>query len=516
MLYGSKEILDGNRVATIVGAADTVVEFVGWVDAVKGQTEGRNWEETYASSMLDHMQNPFYKGFKHSVLAVYHTDEEQREAFWTEWSIQERQSAGLRDRQLDMLHDAKEERRVATESEEDRNKTIEERAGLDVLDPWDRRTDEEKEEDAKIKEQMKKMRESGELSGDSFGGADKQREARPGANNVPGAYGRTQAIDALKSFQDADDTTDYDAMDNDQLKDALSQAGVPDIKGVYDDDAVPQKAKGSGDIFVDDINGSRNEDGSFDIDSITAHKRGGEIDEVEKAAREAAHNANVAEKKKGRGSFSPDDFAAVLRGDGSADSVVHVEGEDRQRRGEGMSRPTLSDHAEAARAEHQAEQAEAAKNRRAQARKEADVKARGERDRGIFRGADLVQDEDPTAFDDLPEEVRELLEKNGLKRDEIAVKDYPYNSELGGRALLPGDTLTPDGMKMVGGHNITVEGSMTMNGPGVFVVSREDSTKDGYGIYARKRLVKVQNEGGLDLEQTETKVDIWMVRIRAN
>lgn len=516
MLYGTKEVLDGNRIATIVGAADTVEEFVAWLDAVKGQEEGRNWEETYASNFLDHMQNQFYKGFKHSVLAVYHTDEEQRQAFWTEWNIHEVQSEPLRDRQADMLHAKHVEIKAATESEEDKAKTIEERTGLDQNDPWDRRSEAEKEEDRKMKERMKEMAKAGELSGDSFGGADAQRASRdrPGANNVPGAYGRTQAIDALKAFDEHD--TDFEGMTNDELKEKLTEAGVPDVQGVYDDDNVPQKAKAdNGNIFVEDIKGSRNEDGSFDIDSIMAHKTGGQVDEVEKAAREAAHQANVDDKKQGRKAFSPEDFAAVLRGDGSADAVTHVEGEDRKRRGEGMSRPTLSDHAEAARAEHQAKQAAEAKSRREQARKEQDVKARGERDRGIFRGADLVEDEDLTPFDELPEEVQKALEEADLKRDEIAVKNYPYNSELGGRALLPGDTLDPNGMRMIGGVNITVEGSMTMNGPGVFVVSREDSTKDGYGVYGRRRTVEVVNEEDQS-SSLETKVDVWMVRIRAN
>jgi hypothetical protein len=462
------------------------------------------------------MQNPFYKGFKHSVLAVYHTDEAQRDAFWAEWNIQEVQSQPLRDRQLDMLHVAQVEHQLATETPEQAAMTIEERTGLDKSDPWDRRSEEEKEEDRKMKEKMKEMAKAGELSGDSFGGADAQRSARerPGANNVPGAYGRTQAIDALKSFDDQD--TDFESMTNDELKEKLTQAGVPDIQGVYNDDNVPQKAKAdNGNVFVEDIRGSHNEDGSFDIDSIMAHKTGGQVDEVEKAARQAAHEANVSEKKQGRKAFSPEDFAAVLRGDGSADAVTHVEGEDRKRRGEGMSRPTLSDHAEAARAEHQAEQAAIAKSKREQARKEQDVKARGERDRGIFRGADLVEDEDLTPFDELPEEVQKALDDAGLKQDEIPVKDYPYNSELAGRALLPGDTLNPDGMRMLGGVNITVEGSMTMNGPGVFIVSREDSTKDGYGVYGRKRHVKVVNEEDQS-ESIEVKADVWMVRIRAN
>lgn len=524
MIYGYKEMIDG-RPATLAVAGDTVEEFVAFIEAVPGQEENRNWEETYASNFLDAMRSDMFKGYKHSVLAIYHTDEAQRDAFWTEWPmLVEVKSAAGRDRHADMLHDAKEAQRKATETEEDRSRTIEERHGLDKSDPWDRRTEEEVAADAEMKKKMKEMRAKGDMSGDSFGGADDQRKSRerPNANNVPGAYGRTQAQEALKEF---DPETDYDSKTNDELAEALKGLGVPDVQGVYDDDAVPQKAKESkGDIFVEDIKGELNEDGSVDITSITnvtAHKVGGEVDEVTKAERIAAHEENVATQKKGRRAFSPEDFAAVLRGDGSADSVTNVKGDDRIRRGEGMARPKLSDAAEEARAAHQEEERGKMKARRQQAEKEQDVKARGERDRGIFKGADLVHDDEPTPFADLPEDLQKLMEENGIKLDEVLVKNYPYNSELAGRAILPFDSLNPQGMRMVGGTNITIEGTMTMSGPGAMVVSREDASKDGYGIYVQRKPVKVVSENKLTdmvspVEDPDApKVDIWLVRIRA-
>lgn len=518
MIYGYKEMLDG-RAATLAVAADSVEEFTAFVEAVTGQEDTRNWNETYASSFLDAMRNEAFKGYKHSVLAIYHDDDAQLDAFWTEWEVlQEVKTMVGRDRQADMLRAAKESQRLATETEEDRSKTIEERFGLDQADPWDRRTEEEVEADKKMKEKMKEMRKAGTMSDDSFGGADAQRASRerPGANNVPGAYGRTQAQEAIKEFEPE---ADVDAMSNDELAEKLKGMGVPDVQGVYNDDEVPQKAKAaSGEIFVEDIKAERNEDGSIDLDSITsvmAHKHGGEVDEVAKAAAEAAHAEKVAEAKGGRKVFSPEDFAAVLRGDGSADSVTHVKGDDRVRR-QAIDRPKLSDHAEAARQEHQENERKEMKRRRQQAEREADVKARGERDRGIFKGADLVHDDDPTPFAELPEDLQKILEEAGLKRDEVLVKNYPYNSELGGRALLPYDSLNPNGMRMVGGTNIHVEGTMTMSGPGAMVVSREDTTKDGYGVYA-KRVIAARPAVSLPTDEPEEdRIDIWLVRIRAN
>lgn len=521
MIYGYKEMLD-NRVATLAVAADTVAEFSAFVDAVKGQEENRNWNETYASNFLDGMRSDTFKGYKHSVLAVYHNDEDQRAAFWAEWPmLTEVQSMAARDRHADMLHEAKVAHKEATETEAEKAMTIEERTGLDKADPWDRRTEEEVEADRKQKEHIKEMQKKGEMSGDSFGGADAQRAGRdrPNANNVPGAYGRTQAQEAIREFEP---DADVEELSNEDLAAKLTSMGVPDIKGVYNDGEVPQKAKESkGEIYIQDINGDRNEDGTLDISSITAHKVGGEVDEITKAERVAAHEENVAQQKQGRRAFSPEDFAAVLRGDGSADAITNVEGDDRQRRGEGKARPKLSDHAEAEIAKHQEEQRTKMKARRQQAEKEADVKARGERDRGIFKGADLVQDDDPTPWADLPEDLQKLLEENNLKQDELPVKNYPYNSELGGRAILPFDSLNPQGMRMVGGTNLTIEGTMSMSGPGAMVVSREDTAKDGYGIYIQRKPVRVASENKLtDMvspaeEPAAPTLDVWLVRIRA-
>jgi len=77
-------------------------------------------------------------------------------------------------------------------------------------------------------------------------------------------------------------------------------------------------------------------------------------------------------------------------------------------------------------------------------------------------------------------------------------------------------------MRMVGGTNLTVEGTMTMSGPGAMIVSREDTSKDGYGIYVQRKPVKAPSENKLtDMVQPSEdpnapKVDIWLVRLRAS
>lgn len=512
-LYGYREMLD-NRVATLVVAADTVGEYVEWCDVVRGQETG-NYNELYTSAFMDQMVNPIYKGYKHPVLAIYHTDEVQRDAFWTEWNIVEVKSLAGRDRHLDMLHVQAEETRLATETPEQAAMTIEERHGLDKYDPWDRRSDEEKEADAEMKKKIEEMRKKGELSGDSFGGADAQRASRdrPSSKDEPGCYNREAALEALKSFLPEGEGDFLDGLSNEELAEELKEAGVPDVKGVFNEGEVPQVTE-NGNLQVTEIKGSKNSDGVFDISDIVAHKSGGEIDEVAKAANEAAHNEQVAEAKKGRKVFSPEDFAAVLRGDGSADAVLHEKGDNRMTRKPAQERPSLSEHAEEERRIFQEEQAREMKRRRTQSEKEADIKAKGERDRGIFRGADLFSDDEPTPFDELPEALRKILEEASLKRDGILVKNYPFNSELGGRAMLPFDGAAT-GIKVIGVENLEVEGTMTMGDSGTMVVKRTDSSREGWGIYGRRRVTGpvLAGDPAGDMP-AETSIDIWLVKVR--
>ena len=507
LLYGYREMLD-NRVATLVVAAENVEYYEDWCSVVKSQENG-NYNEIYTSNFLDSLQNPTYQGYKHPVLAFYHDDETQRYAFCEEWQIQEVKSATGLDRHLDMLHKKKVEIEEATNPEK-KNLTIAEQLGLDIYDPWDRRSEEEKEEDRKMKEKMKQMVKDGQVSDDSFNAGTSRKGPRKN-------FGRTETIAALKNIasstlEEGENMPDFENMSNAELHEELVNCGVlPDIQtgGVFDDDAIPEEnsEKGAdGTVHVTDIRADRNSDGTFEIDSVRAVKVGGEIDTAAKEALQAEREKELAEKKGGKRVFSPDDFAAVLRGDGSADSVTHEKGDDRIRR-EGVARPSLSEAAEEARKEHQEELAREMKRRGEQQRREADLKAKGERDRGIFRGADLIGDDDIT-FDDLPQNLQSELENSGLKKDTYPVKNYPYNSELAGKALLPFDgIMTSNRVQVLGGINIEIEGTISMGEPAVMVVSKAVKTEEAWAVYGRNRKV-VKDE----IETFEP--DVWLVRIR--
>lgn len=380
-VFGLKEHLD-NRVATIVVAADTVEEFNKWFTDVEGQPEGdRLYNEIYTSSVLDALTRDQFKGFKHHVYAFFHDTEEQREEFVAQQKIVEQKTHPARDRQADMLHKHKEKVREETETDEDRNRTIEERLGLDKNDPWDRRSEEEREQDRQLKEEMKRLRQEGTVSSDSFADPEAIREQRIKdrlKDALSGKMSETMARDQLKDLGNgtAAEAQTIDGLDAQGLKDALTAEGVDDVdilsdeayQGVIDAIKPPVQTQDAQDANapvakVTDIKTSVNADGSVNVDSITAVKRGGPVDEGLQAANQKEAEELREAKLGGRRSFSPDDFAKVLAGDGSSDALG-IPSNDPVKR-EGPSRGSLSDHAEAARAAHQETLKEAAEQARA-------------------------------------------------------------------------------------------------------------------------------------------------------
>ena len=363
-VYGLKEYVD-NKVATIVPAATTVDELETWYESVKLlDSETRLFSEIYETNFMDHMTRPEFRDFKRVTYVFFHTDEAQRDEFFEQQNLQDQKSEPARDRQKDMMHAAKEAHREATETEEERNRTIEERLGLDKNDPWDRRSEEEREADKAMKEQMKQLRREGTVSDDSFAGADDIREQRKAdrlKDALAGKMSQTMAREQLKEIIDPSDKTydELDEMTSEQLVGVMAKNDITEVevisdeayKQIREDIMGPEDAAapaGDGQVHITDVSSSRNEDGSFNIEGVRAVKRGGEVDHEAKARAQAAHEAAADALRGDKGYIDPEDFAKALRGDGSGDAVINVEGDDRKRR-EGVSRPTLSDHAEAAR-----------------------------------------------------------------------------------------------------------------------------------------------------------------------
>jgi hypothetical protein len=304
-------------------------------------------------------------------------------------------------------------------------------------------------------------------------------------------------------------------MSNEELARAyngIDELNAP-LRPVFNDDEMPETVD-NGTVHVTGIERTGenilNEDGTINVDAISkisAVKEGGQIDTDLKEAREAEHEAAVAEAKGGRQVFSPEDFGAVLAGDGSADHLRGTmgqtyEGTDRKRRGEGVARPTLSEAATAAQAKHQEETTAREAEAQKVASATAEIRAKQEREAGIFRGAALDSDGDRVQLTELPEELQKELKDAQLDQENYPVKNYPYNSELGGRCLFPFDLKRGDGYRVLGGDNIDIQGSVQMGDSAVTVVAKKDKDLPAVVIYGRPS------------KTAEGQTDLSIVRIR--
>lgn len=446
MLYGHKEMVD-NRVATLVTSGDTIEEYDAFLNVVRGQDPSkRNFNEMYTSKALQHMVEELYKGFKKPIHVFYHNDEAQRDAFVTEWNVKVLENGvQSRDKQEDMVFEKKKrEENIAKHKRDeaeaqaeaagieytgDREKTLAEMFGLETNDPWDRRSEEEREEDREMKKMMQQAKQAGTMSDDSFAAPPQQGQA------------------------------------------------------------APTQTDSNGKLTITDTDGIINADGTLNISNIRAVKTGGPVDENLKKAREEAFDKNREEKLAGRKTFSPEDFAAVLAGDGSADHLG-IKGDREVRQGsKPIDRPGLSPAAEEARQEI----ADAEQNAVEQTKAENDFKSQQERDKGVFRGSDLFGEDDED-IEDLDEALQHELRRIGIQDNSISVKDYPFNSQLNHKSILPFDNwggqalMNANGAPMtaiVSTVNVKVEGTITMGESGAAIMSRIDESKDGWVIYQR-------------------------------
>jgi hypothetical protein len=471
MLYGYRESIR-NQISTVVSAADTRVEYEEFTGKVTMPESQTNYSDWFLTSFLDHLQDDIFRQFRSSgsepVLVFHHIDEASREAFIVEWDIKLVHSEVARDRQKDMIWRERQEKDHAVYLEEEakaladgeytpQGRSIEEKFGLDKDDPWDCRTEKEKESDKQIKEKMKKMRQKGELSGDSFGGASAQREGR------------------------AEERGD-----------------------------LPKKEKGQ--VHVQTINTTRNADGTVDIDNIVAIKHGGEVDTEAKAAKQAQVDEQLKALKEDRIVFGPEDFAAALRGDGSSDRLgIKGDAEGRKIGGK-IQQPVFSPKAEAARKAYADEQAIINQQRVKEMRTEHDEESKAERDKGIFAGSDLIGEEQILVIE-LPEKMQESLTKLGNKEERLPLKNYPYNSEIDGRYLFPVDSMTKkEGVHIVAVDNLHLEkgrgGIVSAIVPAVMVVTKEDKEQPSWVIYRHTRIVQVSKR------KTEVKQDLYVVKVR--
>ena len=160
MLYCFQDGLKSN-----VCAADTVAELEAFVTKINGEALPEGVLSVEQVSFMEMLSNEMYEGFKKAPWVVEFASEEARAAFYATYAVESGKRLRTRSRQEDMLEEVVDNSGIDLKDD----RSIAEILGLDEEDPWDRRTDQEKEADENFKKSYEKAKQAGELSGDSFG-----------------------------------------------------------------------------------------------------------------------------------------------------------------------------------------------------------------------------------------------------------------------------------------------------------------------------------------------------------
>lgn len=170
MLYGFKRGKD----ETVIGAADTVEELESWYQSVCDEGDAYTLEHR-GTDFMEHLTEQDFKGYKHPAYVFKHTTHGQ-DKFIAEHGIEIMGSMRVRDRHLDMM--SKMDDSLKSDFDLRDTRTIGEITGLETgHDPWDTRSEEEKE---KAKEQEKRTDELRKRLGDHVTGQSFDPNPRAG------------------------------------------------------------------------------------------------------------------------------------------------------------------------------------------------------------------------------------------------------------------------------------------------------------------------------------------------
>ena len=172
MLYGYSR---NNE--TVVTAGKTVKDFEGWYQRIlEGDTEF--YASQKATDFMDHMTNPEFKGYRHPAYIFTHTNNDEQNKFIDKHDIKILPPLQAKDFMLDMMAEVEESLR--NEFNLRTPQTIGELAGIEENDPWDPRTEAEKEE---AKKQEKVTDELRKRLGDHVTGQSFDPNPRSGAQD---------------------------------------------------------------------------------------------------------------------------------------------------------------------------------------------------------------------------------------------------------------------------------------------------------------------------------------------
>lgn len=189
MLFGYRK--DGETVITAKHGTSTMYQ--EWRTALPES------DETYVSVRETEFMDKFGDEFgrmRHDVYIFSHKDTKQQDAFIEKHQVTINPPVTAWDRHDTMVDFDAPDYYDVTET-----RTIEELTGLDTDDRWDRRTDEQKEADQKMKEMIDELKKNGEITNDdSFAPRQKEGEGTAHVDEIRtsiGADGKVQIDNVL-------------------------------------------------------------------------------------------------------------------------------------------------------------------------------------------------------------------------------------------------------------------------------------------------------------------------------
>jgi hypothetical protein len=169
MLYGYRK----EKVTVVTASHGNTQILVDWAKALPEA------DSTFLSKRETEFSDAFeveFKRLRHDVFIFEHADADQQEKFINEKGITVLNPQTAWDR-----HDTMVEFDVPDFYDVSETRTLEQIEGLTENDPWDRRTDEQKAEDQKMKDMIEEMKKSGEISSD---GSFTPRKPKEGDDNT--------------------------------------------------------------------------------------------------------------------------------------------------------------------------------------------------------------------------------------------------------------------------------------------------------------------------------------------
>lgn len=162
MLYGYKK---ENDLVTVVGAASTVTELENWYNNISN-TFFKSKKET---DFLEILTNPEFMGYKHPAYIFHHSSIEDQKEFIDTNQIKILNPFQVKDFMIDMV----ENQQVIENDTQDKKvdkRTLEEILNLKENDPWDKRSEEQKEYEASAVKQSEEIRKrmGDHITGQSF------------------------------------------------------------------------------------------------------------------------------------------------------------------------------------------------------------------------------------------------------------------------------------------------------------------------------------------------------------